>query len=337
VSQVTVLVPNYNGGAYLRESLESIRAQTLEDWEVVVGDNASTDASLSIIASMADQRIRTVRRPRTIGWVANVNLLLAEASAPYVAILHADDWWEPTFLDTTVGMLQAAPRSLVATSACRIVRAGRAAERVGLFEAWPVSRGSTCPAGEVARLLTDRNLIPSVTVLTRAELYKRFPRYEPALSLLGDWLMWLRAGASVDFEVTDKVLANYRVHAANQSASAEASNLWAMDVLRVGRILAAEWAGIAAPYPGAARAIAAAVASDLLERAALRMERGDHATARRLARLAWATAPGAGQRTLARIGELGIGLFGHGPLARLRPPLTAMARRVKPAVQRSLM
>jgi hypothetical protein len=186
-------------------------------------------------------------------------------------------------------------------------------------------------------LLTLRNLIPSASALTRAELYRRFPRYEPALSLLGDWLMWLRVGATADFEVTDRVLANYRVHAANQSASAEASNLWAMDVLRVGRILEAEWAGAAAPYPDAARAVTAAVANDLLERAALRAERGDVSTARRLARLAWATAPTAGQRTLARIGELGIFLFGGGPLSRLRQPLAGMARRFKPAVQRSLM
>jgi len=337
VSQVTVLVPNYNGAVYLRECLESIVAQTFADWELVVGDNASTDASLSIVASMADRRIRTVRRPRTIGWVANVNLLLAEASTPYVAILHADDWWQPAFLETTVAMLQAAPRSLVATCAGRVVRAGRAAESVGLFQAWPVSLGSTCPAGEVARLLTRRNLMPSATVLARAELYRRFPRYEPALPLLGDWLMWLRAGATTDFEVTDSVLANYRMHAANQSASAEANNLWAMDVLRVGRILQAEWAGTAAPYPGAAKAIAAAIANDLLERAALRMERGEYETARLLARLAWATAPTAGQRMLARLGELGIRLFGRGPLGRFRQPLAGMARRVKPAMQRSLM
>jgi len=337
VSQVTVLVPNYNGAAYLRECLESIRAQTFEDWEVVVRDNDSTDASLSIVAALAERRIRTVRRPRTIGWVANVNLLMAEASTPYIAILHADDWWEPAFLETTVSMLQAAPRSLVATGAGRIVRTGRAAELTGLFQAWAVSQGSTCPAGEVARLLTPRNLIPSATVLTRAELYRRFPRYEPALSLLGDWLMWLRAGGVADFEVTNQVLANYRVHAANQSAFAEANNLWAMDVLRVGLILRAEWAGTASPYPGAARAIAASIANDLIERAALRLERGDQATARRLARLAWAMAPTAGQRTLARIGELGIRLFGGGPLARLREPLSGMARRVKPAVQRSLM
>ena len=66
MSQVTVLVPNYNGAVYLRECLESIVAQTFADWELVVGDNASTDASLSIVASMADRRIRTVRRPRTI-------------------------------------------------------------------------------------------------------------------------------------------------------------------------------------------------------------------------------------------------------------------------------
>lgn len=337
MSAVTVLVPNYNGSAYLRECLESVCIQTFDDWELVVDDNASTDGSLSSIASIGDPRIRTVRRPRTIGWVANVNLLLAEVSTPYVAILHADDWWEARFLETTVAMLEAASHSLVATCAGRIVRDGRAAELAGLFQAWGKSQGSTCPAGEVARVLTSRNLIPSVSVLTRAELYTRFPGYEPSLSLLGDWLMWLRAGAVADFEVTDEVLANYRVHTASQSTSAEAHNLWAMDALRVGRILQSEWSGSGAPYPGATRALAAAIANDLLERAALRMEAGDNAGGRLLARLAWATAPSIGQRALARIGELGIRLFGGGPLGRLRQPMTGMARRLKPAVQRTVL
>ncbi len=336
MSAVTVLVPNYNGAPYLRECLESVRRQSFDEWELVVGDNASTDGSLSIIASLDDSRIRTRRLPRTIGWVANVNSLLAEVSTPYVAILHADDWWEPRFLETTVAMLEAAPDSLVATCASRIIRDGRATELTGLFQAWGTSRGSTCPAGEVARLLTPRNLIPTASVLTRAQLYARFSGYEPSLSLLGDWLMWLRAGAAANFEVTDSALANYRVHAGSQSALAGVANLWAMDALRLGRILQSEWSGRGAPYPGAARAIAAAIANDLLERAALRMEAGDNAGGRLLARLAWATAPTPGQRAVARIGELGIRLFGGGPLSRLRQPLAGMARRMKPAVQRTV-
>jgi len=336
VSRVTVLVPNYNQSAYLRQCLQSVRAQTLSDWQVVVGDNASTDSSLSVIESLDEPRIRTVRRPRTIGWIANVNLLLAEASTPYVAILHADDWWEPKFLETTVAMLEAAPQSLVATSAARIVRDGVRAEVVGLYQRWNPGRGSTCPAGEVARLLTPRNLMPAATLLARAGLYRRFRRYEPALSLLGDWLMWLRAGAVASFEVTDDVLANYRIHGANQSASAEAQNLWAMDLLRVGRLLQMEWSGEWEPYPGAAAAIGAAVANDLLARAVLRMEGGDPGGARQLVRLAWATAPTAGQRALSRLAELGIVLFGGGPLDGLRKPLTGFARRLKPAVERSL-
>lgn len=336
MSRVTVLVPNYNQYRYLVQCLESVRAQTFADWEVVVGDNASTDGSLSLVESLAEPRIRTVRRPRTIGWVANVNLLLAEVATPYVAILHADDWWEPMFLETTVAMLDAAPHSLVATSAARIVRDGIPAEVVGLYQRWDPARGSTCPAGEVARLLTGRNLIPAATVLARAELYARFRRYEPALSLLGDWLMWLRAGSVASFEVSDMVLANYRVHGANQSTSAEAQNLWPTDLLRVGRLLQVEWSGERAPYPRAARAIAAAVANDLLARAVLRMEGGDAVGARTLARLAWVSAPTIRQRAVARLGELGISLFSGGRLAGLRQPLTAFARRVKPAVEQSL-
>ena len=332
MSIVSILVPNYNGAAHLPRCLDSVRAQTVDDWNLVIGDNASTDSSLSIARGLREPRIRVVRRPRTIGWVANVNLLLAEVAAPYVAILHADDWWEPDFLEATVGMLEAARDSLVATCVARVVRDGRTVETTGLGRT-----RSTIPAGEVARLLTKRNLMPAVTVLARAELYQRFPRYEPALPLLGDWLMWLRAGTVAPFEVTDQVLANYRVHDANQSTAAEVQNLWAMDLLRVGRILQAEWSGPGAPYPGAAAAIAGAVADQLLVRAVLRLEAGDAGGARLLARLGWANAPGIGQRAVARMVGLGLRLSSPRTLSAMRPKLRWAAQGITAAMHRGLI
>src|SRR5919204_322353 len=62
MSLLTILVPNYNRAASLRRSLESARAQTFQDWRLVVGDNASEDDSAGIVASFPDSRIKFVRR-----------------------------------------------------------------------------------------------------------------------------------------------------------------------------------------------------------------------------------------------------------------------------------
>ena len=91
MSRVTVLLPTYNGAAYLRQCLASICRQTFKDWTVVVGDDASQDSSPTLVEDLRDGRFRLVRRPRNIGCYSNINLLLGEATGEYVAILNQDD------------------------------------------------------------------------------------------------------------------------------------------------------------------------------------------------------------------------------------------------------
>src|SRR5256885_13351565 len=124
MSRVTVLVPNYNGAAYLRQCLQSVADQTFADWCVVVGDDASVDESAAVVAGFPEPKFRSVRRPWNVGCYPNVNLLLGEANSPYIAVLNADDWWEPTFLATMVDLLDRAPDALLATCATRDVRNG---------------------------------------------------------------------------------------------------------------------------------------------------------------------------------------------------------------------
>ena len=102
MARVIILVPNYNREASLRQCLESALAQSLDDWRLVVGDNASEDGSADVVRSFGDPRIRLVQRERNIGYMENTNQLLAEADSELVAFLHSDDWWEPDYLATMV-------------------------------------------------------------------------------------------------------------------------------------------------------------------------------------------------------------------------------------------
>jgi glycosyltransferase involved in cell wall biosynthesis len=324
MSRVSVLIPNYNGGTYLAECLRSVMEQTSSDWEAVVGDNASTDESVSIVSAASDRRLRLVRRPANVGWVANVNLLLHEAGGDYIAILHADDFWEPSFLARMVEMLDRSPGSLLATSGSRVVTDGRPTAIRGLHEAW---RGpaTTCPSTTATRLLTMKNWLRAPSVVMRRTLFRHHPTFDESLPLVNDWLMWLRAATIGNIEVCPEALANYRFHDSSTSAESIRGNRWGGEMIRMARIVQADWAHVE-PFPGARRAIAAGVGAEILADAGLRAERGDSAGAIIQARRARALAPGPKQLALAVVGEQVIRLTSVPGLRQARRPAAEIGR-----------
>jgi glycosyltransferase involved in cell wall biosynthesis len=97
----------YNGERYLDEAIMSIRSQTFEDIEVVICDNASTDATAEICALHAanDHRIRYYRNPVNIGGVRNENRTLFLSRGEYFKLAAHDDTIAPTFLERCVSLL----------------------------------------------------------------------------------------------------------------------------------------------------------------------------------------------------------------------------------------
>jgi hypothetical protein len=103
----SVIVPLYNKAATICRSLESIRSQTFTDFEVIVVDDGSTDASVEQAETFlknADSRFRIIRQSNR-GPGAARNRGVAEARAPLVAFLDADDEWLPHFLEKTTELL----------------------------------------------------------------------------------------------------------------------------------------------------------------------------------------------------------------------------------------
>jgi len=104
--KVSVCIPIYNGGEYLRQTLESVLRQDYKNLEVIISDNCSTDNTREIVQSFIDGRIRYHRNPRTVGCTKNWNRCIALAKGEYIAIFHADDVYskemvskEAAFLD----------------------------------------------------------------------------------------------------------------------------------------------------------------------------------------------------------------------------------------------
>lgn len=126
---VCICVPTYNAANTVRETLESILAQTYSNLVVHVSDNASTDETLRVIESMADSRVTIHRHVENIGGEGNFNRCILLAEGKYTAIFHADDIYEPSMVEKQVTFLEAHPEAgAVFTEASLIDEGGK---RVG--------------------------------------------------------------------------------------------------------------------------------------------------------------------------------------------------------------
>lgn len=107
---VAIIVPCYNQGRFLGDALDSVRAQTFGDFEIVVVDDGSTEpATIEAIDRLSDPRLRVVRTANR-GLAAARNAGIAAASARFILPLDADDRIAPTFLEKAVPLLEADPK-----------------------------------------------------------------------------------------------------------------------------------------------------------------------------------------------------------------------------------
>ena len=113
---VTVALPTYNRGPRLERALASVRAQTYQNLEILVGDNASTDETPAVArrAASLDERIRYSRAESNVGPTANFNRLLAQARGAYFMWLADDDWIDADYIAACVEQLEQSPDAISA-------------------------------------------------------------------------------------------------------------------------------------------------------------------------------------------------------------------------------
>jgi succinoglycan biosynthesis protein ExoO len=119
--RVSVIIPAYNAAAHLRRAVDSALAQTMPDLEIIIVDDASTDATLEIAGRIADQdsRVQVLHNERNSGPSVSRNRAIAAARGEWIAILDADDSWFPERLER---MLAGASNADVVTDDLYTVR-----------------------------------------------------------------------------------------------------------------------------------------------------------------------------------------------------------------------
>lgn len=201
---VSVVMPVYNASRWLRDALDSVLHQTFAALELIAIDDGSNDGSPQLLeaAARADPRVRVVRQPHQ-GIVAAMNHGLAEARAPLMARLDADDLAHVTRLERQAEFLRQHPEvGIVGAWAIEIDEAGRV-------------RGRRTPEADpraLKQLLRRTNPMIHSAVMARTELMRRLGGYRPAFQTAEDYDLWCRASEVAEIANMPEFLVSYRVH-----------------------------------------------------------------------------------------------------------------------------
>jgi glycosyltransferase involved in cell wall biosynthesis len=200
---VSVVLPVRDGERFVREAVGSVLAQTYSDLELIVVDDGSTDATPDVLAGFRDERLRVLPQEPS-GLVAALRRGVAEARAPLVARMDADDVSEPERLERQVELLDRRPRvGMVATWTAVIDEEGRELRR----EVLPAAHA------DLARRLLLRNPFQHGSVILRREALDEAGGYRGDYGANEDYDLWRRFARSWELACVPEVLYRYRVHA----------------------------------------------------------------------------------------------------------------------------
>lgn len=178
---VSIITPLYNGERFLAETIESVLAQTYPNWEMIIINDGSKDRSLEIATSYAekDERIHVFSQPNG-GSAAARNNGIRRAEGRYIALLDADDLWEPQFLSLQLDLMKRKSCQLVYGAHKRINEKG---EEI-LMPFYPPSR-VTYP--DMLRTCSISCLTGLYDTVPFGKVYLR----EEFRSLRDDYIFWL--------------------------------------------------------------------------------------------------------------------------------------------------
>ncbi|MHC1697483.1 MAG: glycosyltransferase [Geobacteraceae bacterium] len=210
--KITVLMPLFNGERFIREALESILEQTFRDFELLIIDDGSTDASAKIVASYGDPRIRLISNRENLGVTATLNRGIDLAKGEYVARMDCDDLSLPTRLAEQASFLDENPAcAMVAVTVTQLDENGN--DR----GVWPDDR-KTLTSEAIRRFLPRANCIAHPGIMIRKSLLARY-RYNERQRVAQDYDLWLRMAADgLIIAKLDTPLLRYRIHTSSVTA-----------------------------------------------------------------------------------------------------------------------
>lgn len=239
--KVTVIMPCFNHGEFLTDSVNSILRQTHADLELIIVDDCSTDHSAAAIQRLADgdKRIRALRHEHNQGLSRSRNDALRVASGEFIAFCDSDDLWQPDKLSEQLELLRRNPEYALTYCDTWIIDGKGSQTGQRFSDLFPLPKVAS---GLLFDDLVRRNFINIQSVLMRRECMEVEPAFDERIELVQDWWYWIKLSHRHRFLYSDKPMASYRVH--SRSTNLLQKRDYCVNRFRVSRRVLREFPGL---------------------------------------------------------------------------------------------
>jgi glycosyltransferase involved in cell wall biosynthesis len=226
----SVMIPTYNSGKWLRQTLQSVMAQDYgpERMQIEVVDNCSTeDDPEALVRAVGENRVAFYRRPKNEGPIANFNACIQRSHGRLIHILHSDDYVLPGFYAEIERLAELYADVALLATRCFVVD-----ENEIITSVTPRIRELEGSGRSVESLYYNTSMLfPGVVI--RREFYEAHGGYMPSLVHTSDREMWARAVSLRGGVISSNLFACYRASASNDTSSVERSGENVRDLLRL--------------------------------------------------------------------------------------------------------
>ena len=212
---VSIIMPNYNYGRFLEYAINSVLSQTLQNWELIIVDDGSTDNSRRIVEEYIklDKRIKLYYNEQNMGIAYTCNVGIERAKGKYMLILASDDMLKPKTLENIVKILEKNKNIDVVVLEAEIIDDKGKSLNILFSE---LHRKPKVKRGNFFRELLKGNFI--ATGMFRSSLVNKHGiKYDTSLKHLNDWLFWVDLSYVGNFYYYSEPMYLYRVHGRSAS------------------------------------------------------------------------------------------------------------------------
>lgn len=211
---VSIIMPSYNCGEYVEETIRSVQAQTYQNWEIIFMDDCSTDDTIRKVSAIRekDNRIFLFQNIANLGAAVSRNNALRESKGRWIAFLDSDDLWEPDKLEKQIMFMEENGYKFSYTCYSEMDGEGNDTGVIvsGPFKVTKAGMFAFCWPGCLT-VMYDANEIGQLQI---EDIKKN-----------NDYAMWLKICKKADCYLLPKVLAKYR---RGRSGSVSSHSIWTM-------------------------------------------------------------------------------------------------------------
>lgn len=227
--EISVIIPNYNCKTFLNACIDSIDRQALDNIEIIIIDDASTDGSQDFLTALAEKRDDlTILFEHSVGPGKARNIGAQAAQGEYLAFLDADDIWASQKLAKQKAFLQTNPEVVLSFTNYQHINENDGHAIIPCFDYWPEFQAHVNCGGNTSeyRILPNatsalfkENVIGTSSVLCRRDAFINVSGFDTELPSASDWDLWLKLSEVGEVAFTTDIAMFYLMRAGSVSSN----------------------------------------------------------------------------------------------------------------------